>query len=300
VVSRERKTTLQEWHCFILLLPINKSTTPGYSSFLSPSSSTGYFKLKLFSPINPASAKKGLQRCPRLILVNINNLFQLGLSELQEDQVKADGRRKICRQKVGQRSATQSSINIVEMTFSFLQIAILPFLFICRYGVIGAGRAEVMHYCNYQVWCAVVTRYEPNDPTPLNQRPPVKWIPQPAGQVIVDGYDSHPIDQGVAIMCTRDPTALKPLVTQLEYTWRPDEEKTYFDVSNVEGAPFLNEGFRVLVNDEIKPLVETCYGAYCAPGDRSCIQVYNKANDDFQGMRACSPEVVTKLILCSG
>lgn len=186
------------------------------------------------------------------------------------------------------------------MAFPPFHVVMFILTFICSHGVVGAGRAELVHNCNYPVWCAVVAGFEPDDPTPLNQRTPVNWIPQPAGQVIVDDYTTHPQGTGVSIMCTREPQAMKPLVTQLEYTWRPDLQKTYFDVSNVEGDPFVYEGFRMVLNDKVKPLNASCYGAYCAPGDQHCAQVYNKWDDDFQGMRACSHEVITHLTLCSG
>ncbi|KEF59209.1 uncharacterized protein A1O9_04053 [Exophiala aquamarina CBS 119918] len=186
------------------------------------------------------------------------------------------------------------------MAFSHLHVVVFVLALICSHGLVEAGRAELVHQCNYPVWCAVVVGFEPNDTTPLGLRPLVNWTPQPAGQVIVDEYATHPPDTGVAIMCTREPKAMKPLVTQLEYTWRPDQQKTYFDVSNVEGAPFVENGFRMVLNDKVKPLNASCFGAYCAPGDQHCAEVYDKSDDDFRGMRACSHEVMTRLTLCSG
>lgn len=177
----------------------------------------------------------------------------------------------------------------------------LFFALLCKSGsLVEAGRAEVVHQCNYPVWCAVVAGFHPDDPTPQESRPAVNWIRQPAGKVIIDQFAAHPIDTGMALMCTTDPAAEKPMVTQLEYTWRPDRSITYFDVSNVEGNPFVDEGFRMDVYDPIIPLLASCYPANCAPGDKACGQVYNKWNDDFQGMRACSHEMVTQLNLCSG
>lgn len=187
------------------------------------------------------------------------------------------------------------------MTFSLVRAFALLFALLCSLAnLVEAGRAEVVHQCKYPVWCAVVAGYAPNDPTPQNQRPPVVWVPQPAGKVIVDQFNTHPVDTGMALMCTRDPSAEKPAVTQLEYTWRPDQSMTYFDVSNVEGNPFGDEGFRMDVYDPIQPLPTYCYPAVCAPGDQACGQIYNKWDDDFQGMRACSHEMAMRLNLCSG
>lgn len=160
----------------------------------------------------------------------------------------------------------------------------------------------MVHNCPYPVWCAVVVGYEPTDKTPLDQRPPVNWIAQPAGQVLTSYFADHPENTGMALMCTREPTSdtsSAPTVTQLEYTWRPDLSQTFFDVSNVAGDPFVNEGFVMTVNDPKTPLLNTCYGAHCAAGDANCSQVSEKSDDDFQGMRTCSDAVVIRLTLCS-
>lgn len=188
------------------------------------------------------------------------------------------------------------------MAFSLFHVFVLTFALICSPGLVmvEAGRAELVHHCSYPVWCAVVIGFKPDDPTPQEQRPVVNWIPQPADKPIIDEFAVHPANTGISLMCTREPKAHKPLVTQLEYTWRPDLGQTYFDVSNVEGDPFVDEGFRMVVNDPIKPLNASCFGAYCAPGDRKCGEVYNKWNDDFNGMRACSSDVLMRLTLCSG
>ncbi|KAK5052730.1 hypothetical protein LTR84_002596 [Exophiala bonariae] len=185
------------------------------------------------------------------------------------------------------------------MAFSLVHVLVFLIAIINSQLADAGGRAEIVHQCSYPVWCAVVKGFKPDDPTPQDQRPPVQWIPQPAGQVIIDYFTAHPIDTGMALMCTRDPAATKPAVTQLEYTWRPDLDMTFFDASNVEGTPFLNEGFRMDVHEPLQPQGPACYPAHCAPGDKICGEIYNKWNDDFQGMRSCSPEMVMRMNLCS-
>jgi hypothetical protein len=95
-------------------------------------------------------------------------------------------------------------------------------------------------------------------------------------------------------------TMPSPLVTQLEYCWNVTAGKTFFDASNVAGMPFLNEGFKLDVRDPTPISTPKCYDAYCGPGDVNCNQVYNKADDDFQGMRDCSLNVDMRLTLCTG
>ena len=166
----------------------------------------------------------------------------------------------------------------------------------------GAHRGQAVHNCPYGVWCAIVAGYALDDPTPLNERPLVQWVNQPRGQVLVSHFPDYPTNTGIAMMCTRDSSTTNPLVTQLEYTWKPpgEEQQTYFDVSSVAGDPFVNEGFNMTAKDPVTPVDPRCYGAYCAPGDSNCNQVYAKSNDNFSGMRTCSDEVDLFLTLCSG
>lgn len=162
------------------------------------------------------------------------------------------------------------------------------------------AQAEVIHNCPYPVYCAVVVGYGLDDRTPQEERPSVEWKITNPGQLITDSYHSHDVDTGVTLMCTRDPTVAKPVVTQLEYTWRPDLGQTFFDLSNVEGNPFGDEGFAMTFFDPETPLFDNCSGAYCAPGQEDCEKIYNKWDDDFQGMRACSDNVKIRMNLCTG
>ncbi|KIW56238.1 hypothetical protein PV05_04913 [Exophiala xenobiotica] len=159
---------------------------------------------------------------------------------------------------------------------------------------------QIHQGCSYDVWCAVVEGYGPDSTVPPSERPPPNWIKQAQGSMLVDKFLSHPKDIGVAIMCTRNKDASPIEVTQVEYTWEPKNGKTWFDVSNVAGDPFVAEGFGMVVDDPVKPLFDTCKGAYCGPGDQNCADVYMKWNDDFQGMRTCSDAVTITLVLCSG
>ncbi|KIV85651.1 hypothetical protein PV11_01320 [Exophiala sideris] len=156
---------------------------------------------------------------------------------------------------------------------------------------LALGQGQVVHKCPYDVWCAVVAG---------NVDTPVSWIQQAPGQLLISNFEDVASDEGIAMMCTRDPTAPTISVTQLEYTWT--EPQTAFDISIVAGDPFLNEGFSMTATD-LAPQPQfssSCAGAYCAPGDVDCNDVYVKSNDDYQGMRTCSNDVIINLTLCSG
>lgn len=161
---------------------------------------------------------------------------------------------------------------------------------------LAQGQAQVVHKCNYDVWCAVVVGL----PSGTASTGPVQWVQQPPGQLLTSNFADVQQGDGVAMMCTRDINASPISVTQLEYTWT--QSGTSFDVSIVAGDPFINEGFSMTATDPTpqSQFSTSCYGAYCSVGDANCNDVYDKSNDDFQGMRACSADVVINLTLCSG
>lgn len=191
-------------------------------------------------------------------------------------------------------------MNKIMAVSSVLAVLSSPGPFLVDAGGSDVAQAEVVHNCPYPVYCATVVGYQPDDLTPQEQRPAVTWHLTSPEQVITDSFLSHDVNTGVALMCTRDPTAVKPMVTQMEYTWRPDLGQTFFDLSNVEGNPFGNEGFAMTLWDPSTIMLDNCSGAYCAPGQADCAKIYNKWDDDFQGMRACSDQVKIRLHLCTG
>ncbi|KAL2406468.1 hypothetical protein ABEF93_006700 [Exophiala dermatitidis] len=175
------------------------------------------------------------------------------------------------------------------MSRTWKMMCFLVLLSLCLVGFVDAG-AEVANNCPVSIWCAIVMGYDPTDQTPVNERLAVSWVSQNPGQVLSSNFADHAQNTSMAMMCTRDPGANKPLVTQLEYTWMRDLGQTYFDVSNVEGEPFADEGFIMTVKDPKTPLFNTCYGAHCEAGDTSCNQVYEKSTDDFQEYKEVLPE----------
>lgn len=104
--------------------------------------------------------------------------------------------------------------------------------------------------------------------------------------------------------CTRNQTASPVLVTQLEFTWEPDQSSgvIYFDANNVAGEPFVKEGFMLDVVDANDPELKlnNCKTVYCVPGDEECDQAYENWNDDLQAMRTCFDDAILTLTLCSG
>ena len=149
----------------------------------------------------------------------------------------------------------------------------------------ATGSAIVTHYCPYTVYCAKVDGYTNGDPS----LPSVQWSVLPSNTPLSWNFGETTPLLGVSIQCTRDPPASKSSVTQLEFSWDPNlDHRVWFDVSNVEGHPFVNEGFQMKVEAPKTDIFVTCMGASCPAGADDCQGVYDHAKDDQDSMRSCA------------
>ena len=163
----------------------------------------------------------------------------------------------------------------------------------------ATSTASIHNACSFDVYVAVV------EGVPTGTSPPsAKWTTLSAGGSLTDAFSSHPVGQGVSLKVAADNSNLDSnlALTQMEYTWNPNQTppKTWFDVSNVNtpgGAPFLNEGFTMSIDEGCTDVLNTCTGASCEPGDAVCQATYNFDTDDTKG-RACSDQVDLSLTLC--
>ncbi|KAJ9615869.1 hypothetical protein H2200_001946 [Cladophialophora chaetospira] len=162
----------------------------------------------------------------------------------------------------------------------------------------GYGSANLIHYCPYNVYCSTVVGCAPG--TPAAKCPGAKFNQLAMGTNITVPFQKNPSGTGVTIMCTRDPSAGNPLVTQLEWTWEQGQGKTYFDISNVAGHPFVDEGFILHAIDKKDPkqTLNNCHDIFCKKGDLACNEAYEKWDDDEQAMRACYDDVIIGFQLC--
>ena len=105
-------------------------------------------------------------------------------------------------------------------------------------------------------------------------------------------YDAMNALTPMTIMCTNvDPDVGGHInVTQLEFAWEPQlwithpviggPARVWFDVSNVEGRPFLDGGIMYSVYGNNDDPFDKCTGGGCAPGQESCDGVYDYPADD--------------------
>lgn len=164
----------------------------------------------------------------------------------------------------------------------------------------AVGTATVTHYCPFTVYCACVIGFDVGDSTPQTNRPTVEWIEVSASQSFTWQYDVQPLHTALSIQCTRNPNGSKPKVTQLEFAWRPDQSpsRIWFDVSNIEGEPFVHEGIRLRTSGQQTEFWDTCMGSTCTPGDSYCGGIYDHPNDDQDSVRCCPDADNISLDLC--
>ncbi|MCJ1476290.1 hypothetical protein MMC13_004956 [Lambiella insularis] len=100
---------------------------------------------------------------------------------------------------------------------------------------------------------------------------------------LVDGGNA-----GVSIKISKESGNLNT-ITQFEYTLNGDT--VWYDISNINGWPFQNDGGIKLI-----PSISTCEARTCANGG-ICSQAYNQP-DDNQVVRACSASGSLTLTTC--
>ena len=172
----------------------------------------------------------------------------------------------------------------------------LQLLIVCLFGLLAplvrtTGSAMVIHHCDYPLWCARVQGYLKDDPTPSEQREKPHWMAGAKRQPLVYPFYAKGPLTSLTIMCTRDPNVLNPRVTQLEFYWEPNPivsnptvggpPRVWWDVSNVEGHPFIDEGFQYSM-DLQTPYApfDKCIPGGCPPGVQTCQGVYDYPTDD--------------------
>jgi hypothetical protein len=161
----------------------------------------------------------------------------------------------------------------------------------------AVGTATVTHFCPYTVYCARVFGCTADDPT----CPSRDWQPLPKGYALTWKYDVKPKKTPLTIQCTRNTSVVKPLVTQLEFSWDPDfkRNRIWFDASAVEGRPFLNEGLTLRTNGARNPPFDgSCRGVVCQSGDANCPGICQYSQDDTNGMKDCADSANIWLNLC--
>lgn len=156
---------------------------------------------------------------------------------------------------------------------------------------VNANSVQAVNRCSSTVYCAIVKG------CPQGQIcAGASWRSIGPGQSISSSSNEWSDNTGMTIMCGRSNNPSK--VSQVEWTSRNVDGKVHFDLSNVDGAVFANEGMTMYVDQPRTNSLPTCYGAVCSPGQIPCPYIYNVDYEDKRGMRACSQSVNVQWHMC--
>ena len=147
----------------------------------------------------------------------------------------------------------------------------------------ATGKVQILNQCEYSVnlWsCA-------DEDSQMHTVQP--------GKDYEEGYRSKNGGGGISIKIAINATTLytypaPPVaITQLEYTLGGG--KIWYDVSNINGYPFKDNGLNLTTSDGGGPAVK------CAPGVAHCDAAYNKPDDDHAtGATADAADII--MVLC--
>ena len=143
----------------------------------------------------------------------------------------------------------------------------------------GFGVATVHNNCAFDI---SLDRVADTDPGPLDI---------PAGQGWGEVYQQRADGGGISIKLSGGDGPGG--ITQFEYTIDNDMGLVFYDLSLVNGDPFLP------YSQVIVPSDPSCVTVSCAPGESPCAAAYNVWNDD-QATHGCGVATNLDLFLCAG
>jgi hypothetical protein len=142
------------------------------------------------------------------------------------------------------------------------------------------GRAIVQNHCDHEVYLWSIA-----------DSADVKMTKVDAGGSYEETFQPNNNGGGMSIKISDKDS--QDHVTQFEYTISDDENKVYYDLSNIDGYPFEKGGVTISPSDESCPVVK------CPPGVSKCEEAYNKPDDDH-ATHGCPLSSDLELILCAG
>ncbi|EQL33036.1 hypothetical protein RJZ56_002630 [Blastomyces dermatitidis] len=141
-----------------------------------------------------------------------------------------------------------------------------------------AGNAIVKNNCPFPVYLQSVCE---NGNVPRHKIEP--------GATFTEQYRAKPDGGGCSLKISDETSGSE--ITQFEYTL--SGEKVFYDVSNIDGYPFMENGVSLSSTTHDCPVVN------CQAGVRLCKGAYNKPDDDH-ATHACASSSDLTLTLCPG
>jgi hypothetical protein len=130
-----------------------------------------------------------------------------------------------------------------------------------------AQQAIIESSCDFEIFYKVILTTEQD------------YASLPIGGVSIP----YPSNIGVSVKISTDELVLDPTtpqgaILQLEFTWNSTQETLYYDLSNINGAPFYAYGMTLNPSSGASPAFPTCLPVGCAAGTDVCPSVYTVPN----------------------
>ncbi|KAK2731813.1 hypothetical protein FQN57_003158 [Myotisia sp. PD_48] len=145
--------------------------------------------------------------------------------------------------------------------------------------VVGKGEAKIVNRCSEPIfiWSIADEAGE-------------KMVELQPSDSYKEEYRENPNGGGVSIKISADKNQKE--VSQFEYTVADKESKVYYDLSNIDGYPFVHGGINLIPSDDSCPKIE------CPAGVKKCEQAYNVWNDDH-ATKGCPIESDLEMVICA-
>lgn len=146
---------------------------------------------------------------------------------------------------------------------------------------LALGSATLVNSCPFDIYYA---------PTSGSYEGMVALSP---GGSYTSGYDEQGVGVSIKVGTSSD---LGGPITQFEYTWA--DGKINYDISNINGDPFADNGVVLTPSMSGDPNNPTCLPVNCPAGDAVCTAAYNNPTDT--DTMVCSEDSSLTMTVCAG
>ena len=148
------------------------------------------------------------------------------------------------------------------------------------------AKATILSYCSFPVFYKTILNAEENYQLLPSGGASIEYVP----------------DQGISVKFSTNSLVLNPTtpqgpILQMEFTWNTTQQMLYYDLSNIDGAPFAENGMLLQPSTDASSKYNTCLTVGCAANSTVCPSVYTVP--DGNNTMVCGPSTDLTLSLCT-